>query len=179
MVVSNKNSVFHNIWREFDVRSRSLFFVNICVYKKKSVTLQNQGIQVTEWGNINIHVVATASHKITGSSNWERKDAGVVDRGGLENRCTLTGTQGSNPCLSATRLPVLDLQPFFCETTVPSHRFLTAIFVFETAIYPKGYNSASDELFYTRYGVIWAAFIICTQKGIFCGSVGKICERDA
>jgi hypothetical protein len=25
----------------------------------------------------------------------------VVDRGGLENRCTLAGTQGSNPCLSA------------------------------------------------------------------------------
>ena len=30
-----------------------------------------------------------------------RKDAGVVDRGGLENRCTLTGTKGSNPFLSA------------------------------------------------------------------------------
>ena len=33
--------------------------------------------------------------------NRRRKDAGVVDRDGLENRCTLTGTQGSNPCLSA------------------------------------------------------------------------------
>ena len=32
-------------------------------------------------------------------TNW--KGAGVVDRGGLENRCTLAGTQGSNPCLSA------------------------------------------------------------------------------
>ncbi len=32
---------------------------------------------------------------------YQRKDAGVVDRDGLENRCTLTGTQGSNPCLSA------------------------------------------------------------------------------
>lgn len=31
----------------------------------------------------------------------KRRDAGVVDRGGLENRCTFTGTQGSNPCLSA------------------------------------------------------------------------------
>ncbi len=30
-----------------------------------------------------------------------RKDAGVVERDGLENRCTLTGIQGSNPCLSA------------------------------------------------------------------------------
>ena len=30
-----------------------------------------------------------------------RKDAGAVERDGLENRCTLTGTQGSNPCLSA------------------------------------------------------------------------------
>ena len=35
------------------------------------------------------------------SVNDQRKDAGVVDRDGLENRCTLTGTQGSNPCLSA------------------------------------------------------------------------------
>ena len=30
-----------------------------------------------------------------------RKDAGVVDRGGLENRCAFLRTQGSNPCLSA------------------------------------------------------------------------------
>ncbi len=30
-----------------------------------------------------------------------RRDARVVDWGGLENRCTLAGTQGSNPCLSA------------------------------------------------------------------------------
>ena len=35
------------------------------------------------------------------SANNPRKGAGVVDRGGLENRCTLAGTQGSNPCLSA------------------------------------------------------------------------------
>lgn len=34
--------------------------------------------------------------------NRRRKDAGVVDRDGLENRCTLTGTEGSNPSLSAT-----------------------------------------------------------------------------
>ena len=31
-----------------------------------------------------------------------RTDAGVVERGGLENRCASNGTQGSNPCLSAT-----------------------------------------------------------------------------
>ena len=36
------------------------------------------------------------------NQNW--KDAGVVDRGGLENRCSLTGTQGSNPCPSANQL---------------------------------------------------------------------------
>ena len=30
-----------------------------------------------------------------------RRGAGVVDRDGLENRCTLTGTEGSNPSLSA------------------------------------------------------------------------------
>ena len=29
-----------------------------------------------------------------------RRDAGVVERGGLENRCALTGTGGSNPFLS-------------------------------------------------------------------------------
>ena len=27
----------------------------------------------------------------------------MVDRGGLENRCALAGTQGSNPCLSAIK----------------------------------------------------------------------------
>ena len=27
----------------------------------------------------------------------------MVDRGGLENRCALAGTQGSNPCLSAKK----------------------------------------------------------------------------
>ena len=31
-----------------------------------------------------------------------RRDAGVVERGGLENRCGGDPTQGSNPCLSAT-----------------------------------------------------------------------------
>jgi hypothetical protein len=31
-----------------------------------------------------------------------RRGAGAVDRDGLENRCTLTGTVGSNPTLSAT-----------------------------------------------------------------------------
>lgn len=38
----------------------------------------------------------------TRKAKLRRKDAGVVDRDGLENRCTLTGTQGSNPCLSAS-----------------------------------------------------------------------------
>ncbi len=31
----------------------------------------------------------------------KRRDAGVVDRDGLENRCTGNGTEGSNPSLSA------------------------------------------------------------------------------
>ena len=30
-----------------------------------------------------------------------RRGAGVVERGGLENRCARERTQGSNPCLSA------------------------------------------------------------------------------
>ena len=35
-----------------------------------------------------------------------RRGAGAVERGGLENRCAFTGTQGSNPCLSASRSAV-------------------------------------------------------------------------
>ena len=31
----------------------------------------------------------------------QRRDAGAVERGGLENRCGGDPTQGSNPCLSA------------------------------------------------------------------------------
>ena len=36
-----------------------------------------------------------------------RTDAGVVERGGLENRCASNSTQGSNPCLSAIFLNLL------------------------------------------------------------------------
>ena len=32
-----------------------------------------------------------------------RRGAGVVERGGLENRCAFTGTEGSNPSLSAMK----------------------------------------------------------------------------
>ena len=39
------------------------------------------------------------------SPNRPRKDAGAVERDGLENRCALSGTQGSNPCLSARIAP--------------------------------------------------------------------------
>jgi hypothetical protein len=39
-----------------------------------------------------------------------RRGAGVVDRGGLENRCTFTGTVGSNPTLSASRFQAKDGQ---------------------------------------------------------------------
>jgi hypothetical protein len=36
-----------------------------------------------------------------------RRGAGAVDRGGLENRCALMRTVGSNPTLSASHLGVL------------------------------------------------------------------------
>ena len=39
-----------------------------------------------------------------------RRGAGVVERGGLENRCGRKSTQGSNPCLSASSFP--DVYPF-------------------------------------------------------------------
>ena len=46
-------------------------------------------------------------------SMWrERRGAGAVDRGGLENRCTLMGTEGSNPSLSAnTSFATVCLRP--------------------------------------------------------------------
>ena len=37
------------------------------------------------------------------SPNRKRRDARAVERGGLENRCPLTGTKGSNPFLSASQ----------------------------------------------------------------------------
>lgn len=39
----------------------------------------------------------------TGQMTGIRRGAGVVDRDGLENRCTRKGTEGSNPSLSAHR----------------------------------------------------------------------------
>lgn len=48
---------------------------------------------------------------------FQRKDAGVVDRGGLENRCALAGTQGSNPCLSAINADNQRITKFTHEIT--------------------------------------------------------------
>lgn len=47
------------------------------------------------------------------------KDAGVDDRGGLENRCSLAGTQGSNPCPSAKQLQANNLQLIFLRKIYP------------------------------------------------------------
>ena len=38
------------------------------------------------------------------SARQNRRDAGAVERGGLENRCAFTGAGGSNPSLSASIL---------------------------------------------------------------------------
>ena len=48
------------------------------------------------------------------------RDAGVVERGGLENRCARKRTEGSNPSLSASRLskqnpPELTLDHRLCR----------------------------------------------------------------
>ena len=48
-------------------------------------------------------------------SYW--RDAGVVELACLENKCASNGTQGSNPCLSATRkvirfFDIFDPTPF-------------------------------------------------------------------
>ena len=42
-----------------------------------------------------------------------RRDAGVVERGGLENRCGCKPTQGSNPCLS--RIDQTSVMFYFCS----------------------------------------------------------------
>ncbi len=44
-----------------------------------------------------------------------RRGAGVVERGGLENRCGGDSTQGSNPCLSATSLHTQSLPRAFAS----------------------------------------------------------------
>ena len=43
----------------------------------------------------------------TGPQGHPRRDAGVVERGGLENRCARERTEGSNPSLSASDLPIV------------------------------------------------------------------------
>jgi hypothetical protein len=47
----------------------------------------------------------------------------VVDRGGLENRCTFTGTVGSNPTLSAIKLRFhLERSPNWYGTALEARR---------------------------------------------------------
>ena len=46
-------------------------------------------------------VLCVAARPETALRDVRGRDAGVVDRGGLENRCGGDPTQGSNPCLSA------------------------------------------------------------------------------
>ncbi len=56
------------------------------------------------------HILAAASVKAVAPLKGlyyippfpKRRGAGVVDRGGLENRCTFAGTVGSNPTPSAS-----------------------------------------------------------------------------
>gem|GEM_PF-6011321 len=71
-------------------------------------------VQLTLYLQMNIYLLDLQS--IT------RRDAGVVERGGLENRCPLTGTEGSNPSLSARAFaekPAF-LRVFYLEAVAPS-----------------------------------------------------------
>jgi hypothetical protein len=43
--------------------------------------------------------------------NRRRRVAGVVERGGLENRCAFRGTEGSNPSLSASFSSISEMFP--------------------------------------------------------------------
>ncbi len=53
---------------------------------------------VLYWARLLIHSAATTKDHLRGLS---RRGAGVVERGGLENRCAGNSTQSSNLCLSA------------------------------------------------------------------------------
>ena len=50
-------------------------------------------------------------HALSIYARFPWRGAGVVERDGLENRCTLTSTQGSNPCLSAIEIPDIQKTP--------------------------------------------------------------------
>ena len=54
------------------------------------------------------------------NKNW--RGAGAVERGGLENRCSFLGTQGSNPCLSAV---IIKLTAFIKTTTDTKYRLFS------------------------------------------------------
>ena len=54
-----------------------------------------------------------------------RRGAGAVERGGLENRCALTGTEGSNPSLSAISLsPAIHIGPEYADKLLYQNDFL-------------------------------------------------------
>ena len=53
------------------------------------------------------------------------RGAGVVERGGLENRCGRKSTEGSNPSLSAIILSIIQWVTKFCHT--PCHKLLFAV----------------------------------------------------
>lgn len=112
-----------SVWNSEEERFSSLFFLRklmhfgakfcggYCAYEKVFIPLQSQN-----------------RRKAT------RKDAGVVDRDGLENRCTLTGTQGSNPCLSAntaSRKPTLTRRSFLWQMITLRCRQRVSISVLE------------------------------------------------
>ena len=73
-----------------------------------------------------------------------RTDAGVVERGGLENRCASNGTQGSNPCLSASLFPL-----FSARAGAPLALRLAGAFSIPISI-PAAVAWKSDALFRMR-----------------------------
>ena len=73
--------------------------------KCQSIAMNMAKFGQTDGSNASKNILQTA----------QRRGAGVVERGGLENRCARERTQGSNPCLSASRLfqcPAIDFAPW-------------------------------------------------------------------
>ena len=89
-----------------------------------------------------------------------RRGAGVVDRGGLENRCTLTGTQGSNPCLSAS-----DEKQFY-----PVHQGWTAFLFIWLIILELAASKARQTP--VHYGVDWQCMAYIQSE------MCMICDRQ-
>ncbi len=100
-------------------------------------------------------------------TNW--KGAGVVDRGGLENRCTLAGTQGSNPCLSAKK--AAEFQRLSC-IKIGREPWKSSSAHSEKLCLSEPFAEPEDEKFSVFYAMEFTSECLDIGVDLFCGCVG-------